>query len=168
MNNFQNGRVVDLNKKQFTPPQLFENIDGKKVQKNFEKSMMTGIYEPTLLNKLYFSKDNLNIIQDDIRYNVYLKTNKKFIIDRQSDVDIQIIMRSMFLQHSPNLNDNITKQIQYLNQLVVDWATPRIISEIEQYNGYLNEIQYMPIPMDRPKNLSSKGERTLKSVTTTF
>lgn len=168
MSNFQNGRVIDLNKKQFTAPQLFESVDGKKVQNNFEKRMMTGIYEPSTLNQVYFSKDNLNLIQDTLRYNVWIQSNKKYIIDRQSDVDLQIIMRSMFLQHSPNLQDNITKQIEYLNKLVVDWATPKILSEVEQYKGYLNEVQYMPIPMERPKNLSSKGERTLKSVTTTF
>ena len=167
-NLYQNGRVIDLKGKQFKPPQLFEDTNGKKVEKNFEKSMMTGIYEPTTLNKLYFSKENLNIIHDQLRHNVYLKSNNKYIIDRQSDVDLQIIMRSMFLQHSPNLEDNITKQIQYLNKLVIDWATPKIISEVEQYNGYINEVEYMPIPMELPKNLSSKGERTLKSVTTTF
>ena len=62
MSNFQNGRVIDLNKKQFTAPQLFESVDGKKVQNNFEKRMMTGIYEPSTLNQVYFSKDNLNLI----------------------------------------------------------------------------------------------------------
>ena len=167
-NLYQNGRVVDLKGKQFKPPQLFENTNGEKIEQNFEKTMMTGIYEPTILNKLYFSKENLNIIQDQLRHNVYLKSDNKYIIDRQSDVDLQIIMRSMFLQHSPNLKDNITKQIQYLNQLVINWATPKIISEVEQYNGYVNEVEYMPIPIELPKNLSSKGERTLKSVTTTF
>lgn len=167
-NLYENGRVIDLKTKQFKAPQLFENTNGKSVETNFEKSMMTGIYEPSTLNKLYFSKENLNIIQDQLRHNVYLKSQNKYIIDRQSDVDLQIIMRSMFLQHSPNLSDNITKQIEYLNKLVIDWATPKIISEVEQYNGYINEVLYMPMPIDRPKNLSSKGEKTLKSVTTTF
>ena len=32
-------------------------------------------------------------------------------------------MRSMFLQHSPNLNCKIKEQIRYINQMVVDWAT---------------------------------------------
>jgi hypothetical protein len=168
-NLYQNGRVIDLKGKQFKPPQLFENNNNNNnVENNFEKSMMTGIFEPTTLNKLYFSKENLNIIQDQLRHNVYIKSNNKYIVDKQSDVDLQIIMRSIFLQHSPNLQDNITKQIEYLNKLVIDWATPRIITEIEQYNGYINEVQYMPTPIDRPKNLSSKGEKTLKSVTTTF
>lgn len=167
-NLYENGRVIDLNGKQYKSPQLFENINGKNTENNFERSMMIGIYEPTLLNKLYFSKENLNIIQDQLRHNIYLKSNNKYIVDRQSDIDLQIIMRSMFLQYSPNLDNNITKQIEYLNNLVIEWATPKIISEIEQHNGFINEVQYMPIPMDRPKNLSSKGEKTLKSVTTTF
>lgn len=167
-NLYENGRVIDLKKKQFKPPQLFENTNGQNVEKNFEKTMMTGIYEPSTLNKLYFSKENLNIIQDQLRHNIYIVSKNKYIVDKQSDVDLQIIMRSIFLQHSPNLQDNITKQIEYLNKLVIDWATPRIITEIEQYNGYINEVQYMPTPIDRPQNLSSKGEKTLKSVTTTF
>lgn len=167
-NLYENGRVINLKKKQFKPPQLFENINDKNIENNFEKTMLTGIYEPTTLNQLYFSKENLNIIQDQLRHNIYIVSNNKYIVDKQSDIDLQIIMRSIFLQHSPNLQDNITKQIEYLNKLVIDWATPRIITEIEQYNGYINEVQYMPTPIDRPQNLSSKGEKTLKSVTTTF
>ena len=32
----------------------------------------------------------------------------------------------------------------------------------------IKEIEYMPVPIDLPLNLSSKGSRSLKSVTTTF
>jgi len=166
-NKFQNGRVINLGNKSYSRPELYENLDNK-VQNNFEEEMMTGIYEPTTLNKLYFSKANLNIVHDIIRYTVYNNTNEKYIIGKQSDIDIQIIMRSMFLQHSPNLENNITKQIEFLNNKVVEWVVPKIIVEIEQYFGYLNSVQYLPDPIDRPTNMSSKGERTLKSVTTTF
>ena len=47
-------------------------------------------------------------------------------------------MRSMFLQHSPNLNCKIKEQVRYINQMVVDWATPKILSEIDSER--LNEI----------------------------
>ena len=77
-------------------------------------------------------------------------------------------MRSIYLQHSPNLPNNIKEQIRYLNQLVVDWCVETIIPEIYQYYGYLKEIEFMPIPLELPLNLSSKGSRTLRSVTTTF
>ena len=77
-------------------------------------------------------------------------------------------MRSMFLQFCPNLPDKITQQINYLNTKVVEWCTPKIISEIEQYIGYVNAVEYLPVPLNRPINMSAKGEKLLKSVTTTF
>jgi hypothetical protein len=77
-------------------------------------------------------------------------------------------MRSIYLQHSPNLPNNIKEQIRYLNGLVVDWCVETIIPELYQYYGYLKEIEFMPIPIDLPLNLSSKGSRTLRSVTNTF
>ena len=99
---------------------------------------------------------------------VYIKTDKKHIIDKQSEVELEIIMRSIYLQHSPNLPNNIKEQIRYLNGLVVDWCVETIIPEVYQYYGYLKEIEFMPIPIDLPLNLSSKGSRTLRSVTNTF
>ena len=69
-------------------------------------------------------------------------------------------MISMFLQHSPNLNCKIKEQVRYINQMVVDWATPKILSEIEQYVGYINQLEHLPVPQERSKNLSSKGTKT--------
>ena len=71
-------------------------------------------------------------------------------------------------EDSLNLPNNIKEQIRYLNQLVVDWSVETIIPEVYQYYGYLKEIEFMPIPIDLPLNLSSKGSRSLRSVTTTF
>jgi hypothetical protein len=110
----------------------------------------------------------MDIIQNMIRYEVWNKTEQKNIIDKQSDIELQIIMRSIYLQHSPNLPNKIKEQIKYLNELVRDWCTEQIIPEVQQYYGYMKEVEYMPMPIDLPLNLSSKGSRTLRSVTTTF
>jgi hypothetical protein len=99
---------------------------------------------------------------------VYVKSNKKYVIDRQSDVTLEVIMRSIYLQHSPNLPNKIKEQIHYLNKLVTDWSVEQIIPEVEQYMGYLSEIEYMPMPIDLPRNISAKGSRSLRSVTTTY
>jgi hypothetical protein len=166
-NQFQNGRVTYQNNE----PQIkdFSMIDkGNEKMNNFQVEALYGIQETSQLNHLFFSKKNMDIIQDMIRYNVYVKSDNRFIIDKQSDVELEIIMRSIYLQYSPNLLTNIKEQIQYLNGLVKDWCTQQIIPEIEQYNGYLKEIEYMPVPIDLPLNLSSKGSRSLRSVTTTF
>jgi len=164
---YQNGRVTDVNSVSLPRPNLFEELNGA-VPKHFDYECLTGIQEASVLSRLFFSKKNMNIIQNAIRKSIYDRSNGEYLIDRQNDTDIEVIMRSIYLQHSPNLNHSITKQIAFLNQLVIDWSVPNILSEITQYNGYLQDIQFQPMPIDRSINLSSKGTRTLRSVTTTF
>ena len=164
-NQFQNGRVTITNDN----IKDMSMIDGKnETMQNFQVEALYGIQETSTLNQLFFSKKNMEIIQNMIRYNVYEKSEKKFIIDRQSDIELEIIMRSIYLQHSPNLPNKIKQQIEYLNNLVNDWCVEQIIPEVQQYIGYIKEIEFMPIPIDLPLNLSSKGSRSLRSVTTTF
>ena len=164
-NQFQNGRVT-LTKGEVKDMSM---IDGKnETMKNFQVEALYGIQETSQLNQLFFCKDNMDIIQNMIRFNVYEKSEKKFVIGKQSDIELEIIMRSIYLQHSPNLPNKIKEQIKYLNDLVVSWCTQQIIPEVNQYLGYIKEIEYMPEPIDLPLNLSSKGSRSLRSVTTTF
>ena len=164
-NQFSNGRVT-LDNNIMKDMKMIDRQNER--MNNFQVEALYGIQETSTLNQLFFSKQNMNNIQNMIRYNVYLKTENKFVIDKQSDVELEIIMRSIYLQHSPNLPNKIKEQIEYLNKLICDWAVEQIIPEVQQYVGYLKEIEYMPIPIDLPANLSSKGSRTLRSVTTTF
>ena len=164
-NQFQNGRVT-LSKKNVKDMKMIDHE--RETMNNFQVEALYGIQETSKLNQLFFSKKNMENIQNMIRYQVFLKSDKKFIIDRQSDIELEIIMRSIYLQHSPNLPNKTIEQIEYLNKLVSDWCVEQIIPEINQYIGYIKEIEYMPLPIDLPLNLSSKGSRVLRSVTTTF
>ena len=164
--NFQNGRVTLNNNEVIKDMNMFENEN--QVQNNFQVEALYGIQETSKLNQVFFSKINLNRIQDIIRYKVYEKSDKKYVIDKQSDVELEIVMRSTYLQHSPNLPNKIKEQIDYLNGLVSDWCVEQILPEVQQYFGYIKEIENMPMPIDLPLNLSSKGSRSLRSVTTTF
>ncbi len=166
---FQNGRVTHTELEKSKPIPLFLTDKGNKiVQNNFQEEMLYGIQETSQLNQLFFSRKNLDLIQDMIRYRVYIKSNKKYIISKQSNTEIQIVMRSMYLQQSTNLPTNIKEQIIYLNNLVADWCVEKIIPEVEQHIGYIRDISYYPNPIDLPKNMSQKGSRTLRSVTSTF
>ena len=82
-----------------------------------------------------------------IRYNVYLRSGKKHIIGRQSDTQLQIIMRSIYLQNSKNLNTDIKGQIQELNKLVIDYCVPNILVEVEQYIQYKVSVSKIPEPL---------------------
>lgn len=168
INQYQNGRVINYDRNNIKDIELFESYTKENTKQNFQVEALYGIQETSKLSHVFFSRQNLNHIQDMIRFEVYMKSNKKYVIDRQSDVNLEIIMRSIYLQHSPNLPDKIKEQIEYLDKLVVDWCVEQIIPEVEQYMGYLSEIEYMPLPIDLPRNLSSKGSRGLRSVTTTF
>jgi hypothetical protein len=162
---FQNGRVTLTN--DYIKDMKMIDKNGETMN-NFQVEALYGIQETSVLNQLFFSKKNMENIQNMIRYKVYIKTENKHIIDKQSDIELEIVMRSIYLQHSPNLPDKIKEQISYLNDLVSNWCVEQIIPELQQYFGYIKEIEYMPIPIDLPLNLSSKGSRSLRSVTTTF
>ncbi len=160
--------MINYNNQPISDIELFESYTKEDTKQNFQVEALYGIQESSKLSHIFFSRQNLNVIQDMIRYQVYVKSNKKYVIDRQSDVTLEVIMRSIYLQHSPNLPNKIKEQVHYLNKLVTDWSVEQIIPEVEQYMGYLSEIEYMPIPIDLPQNISSKGTRTLRAVTTTF
>jgi hypothetical protein len=164
-NQFQNGRVT-LTTENIKDMKMIDSENER--MNNFQVEALYGIQETSTLNQLFFSKKNMEIIQNMIRYNVYEKSEKKYIIDKQSDIELEIIMRSIYLQHSPNLPNKTKEQIAYLNKLVSDWSVEQILPEVNQYFGYIKEIEYMPMPIDLPLNLSSKGSRSLRSVTTTF
>ena len=111
------------------------------------------------LNQTFFSPKNVNNIQTAIIDAVYKKSNGEFKIGRQSDKQLNIIMRSIYLQNSKNLPNDIEGQVFDLNKLVLQYCIPNIYSEILQYNGYLKAISTNIVPLDRSINISSKGEK---------
>ncbi len=114
-----------------------------------------------LLNQTFFSKGNITIIQNNIRYRVWQQSNQQFVIGPQSETQLEIIMRSIYLQYSRNLPNNIKEQVEDLNALVVNEAVPNIMSNIKQYIGYKQDLETGPVFMDHPKNVSSAGSKTL-------
>ena len=59
-------------------------------------------------------------------------------------------MRSIFLQNSTNQLNNITQQIQALNNLVVEYSVKQIYSEAQAYINYKRDVSTMYNPIDRP------------------
>lgn len=165
---FQNGRVINLSS--VKQSKIFSEPNLQKINKNdsFKFNVLKGIQSKSKLSMVFFSQYHINRLNDKIRYNVWLKSDKKFIISKQSEDELQIIMRAIYLQHARNLDYNIAEQVQELDDIIVRKFVPKIINEIIQYQGYLRDIQFLPVPIDRPVNLSSKGTKLLRSVTSTF
>jgi len=109
-----------------------------------------GQWNETALSKAFFSKENIQIIQNGIRAGVYKKSNKQYVIGSQDCDSLKIIMRSVFLQHSANQSINIVGQIEQLNQIVLDYCIFNVYSEAQSYIKYLYDVSTLAVPMSTP------------------
>jgi hypothetical protein len=129
---------------------------------------VAGIYERNLLSNIYFSKKNTLIIQNKIRTIIKKKYNYK--ISPQSDKELLIIMRSIYMENSTNYyktHKDLKNEVNRLNKLIIDYCINNIINNIKEYVSYLNKIDndssiIQIEPIDRPLNTNSKGEKTLE------
>lgn len=155
----QNRGRVDLTDFKGKPFELTQDL-GLNKNRDFGDSIK-NIHQETLTSKAFFSRTNIEHIQTELINNVYKKSNNKYKIGKQNYTELEIIMRSIYLQNTQNLPCNIKEQIDKLNSLVLDYAVPQIIGEVSQYSTYLKDITEAKPIMDRPTNVSIKGEKTL-------
>lgn len=116
-----------------------------------------GIQEQSGVSRTFFSNGNIEIIQSTIRYKIYKNTNQ--IIDHQSRNEINVVMRSIFLQHGNAVvsSDNIVNEVKKLNDMVVEFCVGQITTQLKQYNGYLNKMTTLPVPLEHPKYLNKNN-----------
>jgi len=125
------------------------------------REALNGNWQDSILSKAYFSKNNIQIIQNSIRAGVHKLSKEQYVIAPQCVDTLKIIMRSIFLQHSANMKTNITEQIKNLNNIVTDYCVPKIYSETKGYLKYLHDASTMHIPIDHP-TLSGCHNKSLK------
>ena len=129
---------------------------------SFAGDMLRGNWEHSPLSAAFFTRKNAAYLQSAIKQAVaHLSGPKKYQIDDQDVDELKMVMRAMYLQYAKNQTFNLEGQIAELNKMVVDWSAPRIVSEITQYEFYLNDISHLPVPMEKPLNMSSAGTRSL-------
>lgn len=122
------------------------------------RDAMTGNWMNTPLSLAYFSSENIDIIQNNIRKGVFDKSNGEFIIGLQDEDELKIIMRSVFLQNSLNLETNIRQQITDLNTLVESYAIDQVYKEAISYLKYKRDASNMYALLALPSNSSTRGK----------
>jgi hypothetical protein len=131
----------------------------------FYVEAVQGTFTPNALSNMFFSCNNIDVLQEGIRYKVYQLTNEKHVIGRQSDKDLKVVMRSIYLQYSKNLSTDIIGQVRELNKLVLDWCVREVFSNLQQYDKYVFDVSTLPMPMERSTIATTKGSRTLERKT---
>ena len=122
------------------------------------RDAMTGNWMNTPLSLAYFSSENIDIIQNNIRKGVFDKSNGEFIIGLQDEDELKIIMRSVFLQNSLNLETNIRQQITDLNTIVESYAIDQVYKEAISYLKYKRDASNMYALLALPSNSSTRGK----------
>lgn len=114
----------------------------------------------TPLNTIFFSEANLDKIQDGIRDQVYMMSGNKFKIDRQSDDEVKIIMRSYYLSYAKHNPLTMTQDLADLNGRVIGYASAKVYSEVDFHMFYLKDLEQFALPIANPMNVHLFGTRT--------
>ena len=139
----------------------FHYVDEKnKIGLNFKNTAIESVHTTTKLNFAFFSPQNIKIIQNAIRYEVWRRTENKHLVGEQSETELGIIMRAIYLQYGKNLPNNIREQVEELNNLVIETVVPKLIVQIEQYLSYLRDISQPYRIMEKPESTNVVGRKT--------
>jgi hypothetical protein len=114
------------------------------------RNPLEGQWDDSTLSNAYFSKENIQIIQNGIRAGVYKQSNNQYVVAPQDCDSLKIVMRSIYLQYSANLPGNVSGQIEALNQMVLNFCIQQVYSEAKGYMKYLSDASNMYVPIAHP------------------
>ena len=146
------------------------NMDNWKTENSIAKSVLRGLSQVTPLAELFFSPNNINRIQKMIKYEVFKRSNGKYILQvDQNETDVIHIMYQVYGTAGENTPYKLISQVKRLNKLLVEYILSDMLSIIRQDEEYVNTALDKPInPIPLPVNVNKAGRQSLPSVTTTF
>lgn len=162
-------KIIKTNTYEELPFMLFQDNNPKAVQlrnqmiKNITKTTQENI---TDVEALFFSDENIDIINKQLILTIWKKSNGQYKINFQDKDKILIVMQYVYLEYAKNLPYNIREQINELNCIVVGEIFPTIITNFEQKLGYLRDIEGRRPPPPLP--LSTSKLRTLPTANKDF
>lgn len=131
----------------------------------------TGIehqIESNPVTTLFFSKKNYKVLQKLIKKQVYIQSMGKFLLETDQDErDLITAMRAVYLNESINLLSDHEDQVNVLNNFVIQYIVPDMITQIKQEQIYLKEINEPIKPIPLPINVNN-AKNSLPSITSVW
>ncbi len=132
--------------------QMFERIAVKNKATEY-RDPLTGVWEDTMLSRVFFSKGNVQILQNGLRAGVYERSGEREIVLPPQSIDVlKTFMRDTFIQYSTFEPDNITNQVERINTLLLEQLVPMLYSEAIGYLKYLEDNSRLVVPMELPQH----------------
>ena len=128
------------------------------------QNILSGVQQESLLSKVFFHPKNVDLLQKQIIMEIFKRSDGEYLIERQNEQDLTVVMRSIFLQYAKHSPHNIRQQIKELDNIVTEEVVPDIMSEIKAYFGYLESVFGERKIMDLPISTSIAGLKTLPAV----
>ena len=150
---YYNGRVNIM--EQQDPDAVFkmqERIGLKNKSTGYISALSGNDWEENILSKVFFSQDNVQILQNGLRAGVYEMSNKDIVIPPQNLDQLKIVMRSTYLQYAEHKPTQIKEQVERLNKLVWDYVVPSVYKEAIGYLKYMKDQSTLVTPMDHPQH----------------
>ena len=129
--------------------QMQERIGIKNKATEYREAL-TGIWETNVLSQVFFSAENIQIIQNGLRAGVYQMSHNQFMIPPQNIDNLKIIMRSIYLQYAEHYPDKIREQVERLNKMVLEYAVPSVYNEAVGYMKYREDQSRLVVPLEKP------------------
>jgi len=143
----QNGRENIINYNTYDKFKLYDQIKVKNKSTDYRNALQ-GSWCNCPLSKKFFSKENIELIQNILKKKVYQYSN--YEIGHQNENAIKMNMQNIYFEYSKNLPDNIQQQISELNEILTNKLVPKIISEATAYIKYKRDISTLNVPINRP------------------
>jgi hypothetical protein len=118
----------------------------------FQQQALIRVHTPTPVNQAFFSDANIQNLQDEIRYRVWEKSDKKHVIDPQRPDDLKTIMRAYYLQYQINDEQNPARELNALNERVLRYCVDDILGSINMWLYNRSQNLNYPDQIDRPIN----------------
>lgn len=111
-----------------------------------------GGWERNEISDMYYSKSNIEFIQNSIRNGVYkMSGDRKYILPSQNIDALKMIMRTIYYRYAKfNPEFSVKEQVNVLNKHVLDYTIPLLYNEAVGYEKYLYDQSNLVVPMTLP------------------
>jgi hypothetical protein len=147
-------RGEDLSSENVSRPQ-YSTIGSCVNTSTYNHDLLSGRHVDNILSDLFFSDKNRKIIQNAIRKRVFDEIGE--IISEQNETQVSLIMRYYYFNYARHMQTCVTSQIKELNERVVTYILPAILTEIKQYFLYIQDHYTVVKPVYYPEQTTSHG-----------
>ncbi len=130
--------------------------------------IVKNIHETNPLAQAFFSKLNIDHLQELIPKIILERSKGQWKISRQSDNELLIVMRSIYLQKAEHLPGQVLAEVGELNKQVLLDVVPRIATKVEQHLGYQRDRGSTYDPFTRGEISSQAGTKTTRGFSSLF